>query len=83
LDHFDGLQNVYKKGYEKGKLLNLYSNLEFVQLYDRNFDIPDFGKTIQVNGKNNKSQFSKTNLTESSKASRVLSTKKTIKGESR
>lgn len=22
---------------------NLFSNLEFIQLYDRNFDIPDFG----------------------------------------
>ena len=79
MDHFDGLQNVYKKGYDKGKLLNLFSNLEFSQLYDRNFDIPDFGKTIQVSGKNNKSQFSKTILTESSKASHVYSTKKIIK----
>lgn len=41
------MQNVYKKGYEKIKILNLFTNLEFSQLYDRNFDIPDFGHDIK------------------------------------
>jgi len=40
---FEGLENIYKKGYERKKIENLFSNLEFTQLYDRNFDIPDFG----------------------------------------
>jgi len=28
------------------KILNLFTNLEFTQLYDRNFDIPDFGHNL-------------------------------------
>lgn len=28
------------------KILNLFTNLEFAQLYDRNFDIPDFGHNL-------------------------------------
>ena len=40
---FEGLEVIYKKGYDRKKVENLFSNLEFTQLYDRNFDIPDFG----------------------------------------
>ncbi len=52
LDHFDGLQTIYKKGYEKAKILNLFTNLEFTQLYDRNFDIPDFGRAVNIHAVN-------------------------------
>lgn len=40
---FEGLESTYKKGYERKKIENLFTNLEFAQLYDRNFEIPDFG----------------------------------------
>ena len=66
LDHFDGLQSVYKKGHEKGKIINLFSNLEFSQLYDRNFDIPDFGRTVNINSQ---ATLNKSNLSSSSKFS--------------
>lgn len=43
LTMFEGLENTYKKGYERKKIENLFTNLEYVQLYDRHFDVPDFG----------------------------------------
>ena len=43
LSLFEGLEVIYKKGYDRKKVENLFSNLEFTQLNDRNFDIPDFG----------------------------------------
>jgi hypothetical protein len=43
LNLFEGLETIYKKGYDRKKVEHLYSNLEFTQLYDRSFDIPDFG----------------------------------------
>ena len=63
---FEGLENIYKKGYERRKVENLFSNLEFAQLNDRNFDIPDFGvpfrkgeKTAEVVfGSSSKTHFS-------------------------
>ena len=42
---FEGLETIYKKGYDRKKVENLFSNLEFAQLYDRSFDIPDFSVT--------------------------------------
>jgi hypothetical protein len=58
---------VYKKGHEKSKVLNLFTNLEFAQLYDRNFDIPDFGRTVNINGPSNNGSNLKSNLTQYSK----------------
>jgi hypothetical protein len=69
LDHFDGLQSVYKKGYEKAKIVNLFTNLEFTQLYDRNFDIPDFGRTVNLTGQGNTGATHKSNLSSGSKFS--------------
>lgn len=37
LNLFDGLEATYKKGYERRKIENLFSNLEYAQLLDRNF----------------------------------------------
>lgn len=34
---FDGLANVYRRGIDKDKVINLYSNLEFQQLTDKMF----------------------------------------------
>lgn len=60
---------MYKKGYEKAKIVNLFTNLEFTQLYDRNFDIPDFGRTVNLTGQGNTGATHKSNLSSGSKFS--------------
>ena len=60
---FEGLEATYKKGYERRKIENLFSNLEFAQLMDRNFEIPDFGHPASLrkhDSNNTKSLFSNT-----------------------
>ena len=67
LNHFEGLEGTYKKGYERKKIENLFSNLEFSQLYDRTFDIPDFGRTTGLPGRksprNNESSLQQSSFT--------------------
>jgi hypothetical protein len=62
------LETVYKKGYDRKKIENLFSNLEFTQLYDRTFDIPDFGVSSQPFKKETKfNQSSKSHVSSKSR----------------
>ena len=40
---FEGLANVYRRGIDKDKVVNLFSNLELSQLNDKQFEIPRIG----------------------------------------
>jgi hypothetical protein len=40
---FEGLANVYRRGIDKDKVVNLFSNLELNQLNDKQFEIPRIG----------------------------------------
>jgi hypothetical protein len=43
---FDGLANVYRRGIDKNKVVNLFSNLDSNQLVDKQFEIPRIGATL-------------------------------------
>jgi hypothetical protein len=43
---FDGLANVYRRGIDKEKVVNLFSNLDSKQLIDKQFEIPKIGTIL-------------------------------------
>ncbi len=78
LETFDGLQNIYKRGYDRSKVMACYSHLEGPQLQDKHFEIPAIGASPahEVKAVSNRSRLKSLSKTSSSGLSEMSLSKK-------
>lgn len=74
METFDGLQNMYRRGYDRLKVIACYSHLTSAQLADKHFEIPAIGAALPPEPKMQRSRrkdksFSKASMSSLSEVS--------------